>query len=150
MVKNKYVKETLETKLPEKYLELFIKIRQEMSKDTQITHPNPELPIGGSLIIFMGLCAMQQKYSGQEIIEMTLLLLKNDYFINNEIEYKIKNSFEELVNEIAKPGFSKDDFFGNTFNQMGYYMHAFNLTVSYFRKKKLLCLKEKLNFCEPI
>ena len=149
MVKNKYVKKTLETKLPEKYLELFIKIRQEMSKDAQITHPNPELPIGGSLIIFMGLCAMQQKYSGQEIIEMTLLLLKNDYFINNEIEYKIKNSFEELVNEIAKPNFSKDDFFGNTFTQMGYYMHAFNLTVYYLsvfdRQRKTMSLKDIYN-----
>jgi ADP-ribosylglycohydrolase len=149
MVNKKYVKETLETKSSEKYLQLYIKIRQEMSKDTQITHPNPELPISGSLMIFMGLCAMQQKYSGQEIIEMALLLLNNDYFIYNEIEYKIKNSFEGLVNEIKKPSFSKDDFFGNTFNQMGYYMHAFNLTIYYLcvfdQQKETMSLKDIYN-----
>ena len=146
MVNKNYVKEILETKSNEKYLELYIKIHDEMSKDIQITHPNPELPKSGSLMIFMGLCAMEQKYSGQEIIKMTQNLLNNNYFTNNDILFKIKTHFENLVTEISKPNFSKDIFFGNLYEQMGYYMHSFNLTVYYLyvfdEQKKTMSLKD--------
>ena len=134
MVNKNYIKEILETKSNEKYFELYKKIYEAISIDITITHPNPELPISGSLMIFMGLCAMQQKYSGQEIIKMTQILLNNNYFMNstnNPLLYKIKTHFESLVNAISKPNFSTDSFFGNLYEHMGYYMHSFNLTIYY-------------------
>ena len=148
MVYKNYIKEILETKSTEKYFELYKKIHEEMTRDTQLTHPNPETAVSGSIMIFMGLCAIQQKYSGKEIIEMTKILLKNTYFNNelNEIEYKIKIHFEDVLKQISKPNFSKDEFFGNLYEQMGFYKHAFNLTIYYLsifdEQKKTMSLEE--------
>ena len=133
MVYKDFVSLILETKSINKYFELYKKIHDEFSKDTQCTHPNPETSVAGSIMIFMGLCAMQQKYSGKEILEMTKILLKNNYFSNmsNENEYKLKLHFEDALNQFSRTNFSKDEYFGNLYNQMGFYKHAFNLTLYY-------------------
>ena len=104
-----------------------------MAKDTQLTHPNPETAVAGSIMIFMGLCSMQQKYTGKEILEKVNILFENNYFDDksNEMEYKIKNHFKSVLNEFSNPNFSKDKFFGDLYYQMGFYKHAFNLTLYY-------------------
>ena len=151
MVYKDYVKGILESKLPNKYFELYQKIHEEMAKDTQLTHPNPENAVAGSIMIFMGLCSMQEKYSGKEILEMTNILFENSYFDNelNEMEYKIKNHFKDVLKEFSKSDFSKDEFFGDLYYQMGFYKHAFNLTLYYLNvfdeQKKVMSLKDIYN-----
>ena len=146
MLNKKYVKDSLETKSYDKYLELYKKIHEEMAKDTQLTHPNEETAIAGSIFIFMGLCTMQQKYSGKEILEMTYILFENNFFDENDISKNLKNIFEELLNEFSKPNFSKDKFFDKEEEQVGYYMHSFNLTIYYLsifdEQKEKISLKE--------
>ena len=151
MVNKNYVNEILETKLSDKYFELYKKIHTEMEKDTQLTHPNPENAVGGSIMIFMGLCAMQEKYSGKEILEMTNILFENSYFDkeSNENEYNIKNHFKNVLKEFSKPDFSKDIFFDNLYSEMGFYRHAFNLTLYYLNvfdeQKNNMSLREIYN-----
>ncbi len=150
MINKDFIKQILETKSTDKYFELYKKIHKEMEKDAQITHPNPENAISGSIVIFMGLCSIQQKYSGKEILEMVGILFKNNYFkSNNEIEYKIKIHFEKVLKKISEPNFSKDNFFGNLSFQMGFYKHAFNLIIYYLYifddLKKKLKLKDIFN-----
>ena len=133
MLNRNYVSEILQTKSSKKYFELYENIYEEFSKDALITHGNPENAYGGTLIVFMGLCSLEQKYSGNDIINMVKLLHSNNYFDdeNNAIEYKLKRHFESILKEVEKPDFDKNIFFGNLYNQMGFYKHAFNLTVYY-------------------
>ena len=83
--------------------------------------------------MFMALCSLEQRYSGNDIINMVKILHSNNYFDdpNNYLEYKLKRHFEGVLEEISKPDFNKDIFFGNLYEQMGFYKHAFNLTVYY-------------------
>jgi len=134
MLNRNYVKEMLQTKSSKNYFELYKKIYEEFSKDTSLTHGNEENAYGGTLLVFMGLCSLEQRYSGNDIIHMVKILHSNKYFDdekNNYIEYKLKKHFESILSEIAKPDFNKDIFFGNLYYQMGFYKHAFNLTVYY-------------------
>ena len=133
MLNRNYVKETLQMKSSKEYFELYQRIIEEFSKDTTLTHSNDEISLGGSLIIFMGLCSLEQNYSGNDIINMVKILHSNKYFDdkNNIIEYKLKKHFESILEEVSKPDFDKDIFFGNLYEQMGFYKHAFNLTVYY-------------------
>jgi len=146
MVNKNYVIEIIQTKSSNKYFELYKKIHEEMAKDTQLTHPNRETAIAGSIMIFMGLCSIQQKYSGKEILEMASILLENSFFEEDEIGKTLKNIFKSNLNEFSKPNFSKDDFFSNLEIQMGFYRHAFNLTIYYLsvfdEQKKEMSLKD--------
>ena len=146
MINKNYVKETLQTKSKDKYFELYKKIHKEMAKDTQLTHPNEETAIAGSIVIFMGLCSLQQTYSGTQILEMTQILLENNYFNENDKGKILKNIFKQNLNEFSKPNFSKDDYFDNLEIQMGFYRHAFNLTLYYLsifdEQKKVMSLKD--------
>jgi ADP-ribosylglycohydrolase len=145
----KYIKETLQTKSTTEYIKLYMKLYEELNKDSQLTHPNPELPIGGSLVLFMGLCTMQRIYSGREIIEMVQILLRDNYFEKDNIAKSAKNRFGGVIDEISKPNFSKDEFFGNLYEQMGLYRHAFNLTIYYLytfdEQAKIMSLKDLYN-----
>ena len=146
MVNKNYVIEIIQTKSSNKYFELYKKIHEEMAKDTQLTHPNRETAIAGSIVIFMGLCSIQQKYSGKEILEMTSILLENSFFEEDEIGKTLKNIFKSNLNEFSKKNFSKDGFFSDLEIQMGFYRHAFNLTIYYLsvldEQKKVMSLKD--------
>ena len=151
MVHKDYIRIILESNSSSKYFGLYKKIHEEMAKDTQLTHPNPETAVAGSIMIFMGLCSMQQKYTGKEILEKVNILFENNYFDDksNEMEYKIKNHFKSVLNEFSNPNFSKDKFFGDLYYQMGFYKHAFNLTLYYLNvfdeQKKVMSLKDIYN-----
>ena len=133
MLNRNYVREMLQTKSNKNYFALYQKILEEFSKDAELTHSNEELAFGGSLIMFMALCSLEQRYSGNDIINMVKILHSNNYFDdpNNYLEYKLKRHFEGVLEEISKPDFNKDIFFGNLYEQMGFYKHAFHLTVYY-------------------
>ncbi len=132
MANKKYIQNTLLTKSTISYFELYNKVYNEMIKDIQLTHPNKENVVAGSIYIFMGLCSMEH-FSGKEILENTQILLENDYFKNelNEEEFKVKKHFENTLKEFSKENFDKDSFFSNLQEQSGLYLHSFNLTLYY-------------------
>ena len=146
LMNKKYIIETLETKSPDKYFELYNKIHSEMAKDTQLTHPNDETAIAGSVFIFMGLCSMQENSSGNQVLERTKILFENNYFNDNQVGKMLKSTFVELLAEFSKPNFSKYDFFDKEGEQVGYYMHSYNLTIYYLsvfdKEKEQMSLKE--------
>ena len=117
-----------------------------MAKDTQLTHPNEETAIAGSVMIFMGLCSMQENSSGNQVLERTQILFENSYFDNHQVGKKLKSTFVELLKEFSKPNFSKYDFFDKEEEQVGYYMHSYNLTIYYLsvfdKLKEQMSLKE--------
>ena len=130
MINKKYVKDTLESKSSEKYYELYHKIYVEIEKDSQLTHPNRENAVAGAIFVFMGLCSMEQKYSGQEILEMIKILFDH-YIFNSKEENILKSHFVNNLKEFEKNNFNKDIYFGNLSDKMGYYLHAYKLTLYY-------------------
>ena len=130
MINKKYIKDTLESKSSEKYYELYHKIYVEIEKDSQLTHPNRENAVAGAIFVFMGLCSMEQKYSGQEILNMTKILFEH-YIFNSKEENILKSHFVNNLKEFEKNNFNKDIYFGNLSDKMGYYLHAYKLTLYY-------------------
>ena len=146
LMNKKYIIETLETKSSDTYFELYNKIHTEMAKDTQLTHPNEETAIAGSVMIFMGLCSMQENSSGNQVLERTKILFENSFFSDNQVGKNLKSTFMELLTEFSKPNFSNYDFFDKEEEQVGYYMHSYNLTIYYLsvfdKQKEQMSLKE--------
>ena len=149
MVNKDYIKKILVTKNSEKYYELYKKIIAQIEKDSQLTHPNRENAVIASIFIFMGLCAMEQKYSGADILEMINILLKADTFNLKNEEKIVKNHYFNILSSIKKDDFKEDNYFGNLSYLMGYYLHSFKLTLYYLYKiddmKKNMNIKEIYN-----
>ena len=131
MLNRNYIKEILKTKECDKYYELYSKILFQIEKDSQLTHPNRENAVSGAIFTFMGLCAMEQKYSGKEILSMVEILLSNNIFDTKKEEKILKNHFIKIMSEIRKEDFNEDIYFGNLNHLMGYYLHSFKLTLYY-------------------
>jgi len=130
MVNKNYIHNTLESKSTEKYYELYQKIYAEIKKDSQLTHPNRENAVAGAIFIFMGLCSMEQKYSGKDILNMTKILFEHNIF-NSKEESILKSHFYNNLKAFEKNNFDKDIYFGNLSDRMGYYLHAYKLTLYY-------------------
>ena len=131
IINKKYISNILETKSNEKYYELYKKIYIEVEKDSQLTHPNKENAVAGSIFIFMGLCSMEQKYSGKQILEMIKILFENNNFDINKEENILKTHYTNILKEIEKRDFVEDIYFGDLTKSMGYYLHAYKLTLYY-------------------
>ena len=146
MINKDYIRKILETKNSEKYYELYIKIFNQIEKDAQLTHPNRENSVSGAVFIFMGICAMEQKYSGKEIVNMVSILFNNNHFDIIKEEKIVKNHFINIINDIKKKDFEESKYFGNLSELMGYYLHAYKLTLYYLYKfddlKKNLNIKK--------
>ena len=144
-----YVKNSLESKSTDKYYELYNKIFIEVQKDSQLTHPNRENAVAGSIFIFMGLCAMNQKYSGTDILNMLKILCEHNDFNVKKEEKIVKNHFHKILKDFGKNDFEKDKYFGDLSNLMGYYLHAFKLTLYYLynfdNMKKEMNIKDIYN-----
>ena len=130
MINKNYIKDTLDSKSTEKYYELYHKIYIEIEKDSQLTHPNRENAVAGAIFVFMGLCSMEQKYSGQDILKMIKILFEHKIF-NSKEESILKSHFINNLKEFEKNNFDKDIYFGNLSDKMGYYLHAYKLTLYY-------------------
>jgi ADP-ribosylglycohydrolase len=135
MMNKNYIQETLEAdpedkKSKEKYYNLYQKIFVEVEKDAQLTHPNRENAVAGSILIFIGLCAMSRKYSGKQILNFVQTLFEEKHF-NSKEEAKLRNHYIDMMQNFRDQNFKEDFYFGNLSNQMGYYLHAFKLTIYY-------------------
>ena len=150
IVNKKYIKEILNSKSYEKYYELYKKIFIEIEKDSQLTHPNRENAVVGSIYIFIGLCTMEQKYNSKEILDMVKILFKHNEFNRIKEEKILKNYFINIINDFEKNDFIEDKYFGDLSNLMGYYLHAFKLTLYYLynfeKMKKTINIKNIYNY----
>ena len=150
IVNKKYINEILNSKSYEKYYELYKKIFIEIEKDSQLTHPNRENAVVGSIYIFIGLCTMEQKYNSKEILDMVKILFKHNEFNRIKEEKILKNYFINIINDFEKNDFIEDKYFGDLSNLMGYYLHAFKLTLYYLynfeKMKKTINIKNIYNY----
>ena len=114
-----------------KYLELYNKLKKELIKDSSLTHPNEEMPIVSSIFSFMIQCALLE-YNSKEILKKLNDLLENDIFNKeNTLELKIKKFINDTLDDFKKPDFDRYIYFKNIFESMGYYVHAFRLSLYY-------------------
>lgn len=115
-----------------RFLNLYLSLFEEVKKDFEITHPNRENIVAGALVAFMTLCTMNQ-FSGKDTINKLMLLLKNDLFNNHySKEEKTLNSLiKKTLKEISYPNFQRFEYFKTVVNNMGLYIHAFNLILYY-------------------
>ena len=134
MMNKSYIKETLETDpndktISGKFYNLYQKIFDEVEKDGQLTHPNRENAVAGSILIFIGLCAMSRKFSGKEILNLVQILFEDNHFNPKGEENKLRNYYIDLIQYLKDPSFNESIYFGNLSDQMGYYLHAFKFTI---------------------
>ena len=149
MTNKNYIKQILGSKSSEKYYEIYIKIYNQIEKDSKLTHPNRENIVSGSIFIFMGLFALEQNYSGKEILENIKILFEHNDFNMKKEEKILKNHFNNFLNDFGKDGFNKDNYFKDLTNSMGYYLHAYRLTLYYLYNfetmKKVIDIKNIYN-----
>ena len=121
------VNEIIKGKQEDKYVNIYEKIKNIISKDNNITHPNPENNLASGIFIFMALSALVQN-TPDEIINQLKSLLKLPDFTNDngkEIKKNINKCFKDI----------KDNNFKYDFTlQAGYYMHGIRLIIYYLTK----------------
>ena len=135
IMKNIYLKENNSDDL----VKLFKIIKEQATNDNNCTHPAESLHTATAIFTILATCAMF-KLEAKEILNNIKKLLNNSYFENNikrkESENIVKgmilneiNTYENRGNEI-----NVWDYFTNEksiYKSMGYYVHAFRLTLYY-------------------
>ena len=123
--------EILESNDKNKFLSLFYKLKQELIKDSRLTHPNEEMPIVSSIFAFLVQCALFE-YNSKEILNKMNILLDNDIFYKeNSLELKVKNFINDTLADFKKENFDRYTYFNNIVECMGYYVHAIRLSLYY-------------------
>ena len=114
------------------YIQIYNDIKTEVAKDIEITHPNKENIISGTIYCFVGICSMFL-FKSSEIIEKIKILLKNDIFNNfeNIFEVKVKDIIINCLEEYKSVDFDKYKYFESINKQSGLYIHAFKLVFYY-------------------
>ena len=122
------------------YIQIYTDIKNIIVKDIEITHPNYENVIAGTIYAFIGLCSMFC-YKASDILEKVNTLLNNESFNNkdNYIEIGVKNIIEDCLEEYKKENFDKYIYFESINEKSGCYIHAFKLVFYY------LYIFDKLN-----
>ena len=113
--------------LPDDLIKLLSKIFDESSKNTEITHPNPENAISSAVFTLMVYIGMVTK-DAKEVYNFFVKVANSQKFLDLFKDYDIKDIQEKYLEMI------KDLKNIYVYNQMGYYIHGFKLSV-YFLKK---------------
>ena len=123
--------EILKSNDKNKFLGLYNKLKQELIKDSRITHPNEEMPIISSIYSFLIQCALFE-YKPKEILNKMNILLDNDIFNKEDtLELKVKKFINDTLSDFKKEKFDRYEYFNNIFEFMGYYVHAIRLSLYY-------------------
>ena len=123
------IKELLKENEKTNYLILYNNIKNELIKDSSLTHPNEEMPIIASIFSLMVQCALLE-YSSKEILNKMNILLSNEIFDKEDsLELKVKKFINDTIEDFKKPDFDKNIYFKNIFEFMGYYVHAIRLSL---------------------
>jgi ADP-ribosylglycohydrolase len=114
------------------YIQIYNNIKNIIVKDIEITHPNIENVISGSIYVFIGLCSMFL-YKASDIIEKVKSLLESEPFNNkdNHTETRVKNIIDNCLEEYQKENFDKYIYFESINKNSGWYIHAFKLVFYY-------------------
>ena len=123
-----YVKSTLDIKDVKGNYELYTKIKEEVKKDTEMTHSNPETVTVSAVFVFMALCAICDNNAHDIIDHLKKLLESFKWFT----EYLVKNMINETLDSFSKSDFNKEEFFnGISDAKSGNYEKGFKLTLYY-------------------
>ncbi len=143
-VYNSYIKNILYTNNPKKeeLFELYSKIYIEVEKDIIITHPNEENIIACSIFVFLTLSIMCEN-NGKKTIKFVLLLLENGIFENDINSKKVKKLIIQSLIDFENKNFDINSCFIDVYTHMGYYVHAFKLSLFYLSKIDNLLLKKE-------
>ena len=121
----------------EKLLKLYDKIKELSHIDNQCTHQNEETDVASAFYCIMALGAIRGD-KACNIIDKLVSLCKDKYFQNNKNEdYNIVMNILFFVQTFSSKDFDFWKFFGNKSNidfinkHIGYYEHAFKLTLYY-------------------
>ena len=125
------IREILNSDESNKFYSLYLNIKNELIKDSSLTHPNEEMPIIASIFSFMVQCALFE-YSSKNILnKMNILLSYKDFEVENSLELKVKKFINDTLEDFKKKDFDKNKYFNNIFDFMGYYVHAIRLSLYY-------------------
>lgn len=140
-----YIKETIETyfktnnnkddELTDEMIELFIKIYNESSKNTEITHPNYENGISSAVFTLMSLTGMIMK-DAKKVYTLFYQISNSQKFINCEKEdkyfnYYLNNTQKKYIKIIKEIENNEEPSVNSS---IGYYMHGFKLSVYFLYK----------------
>ena len=141
----KLIENTFKNPEKEKLFELFEIIRIQVKKDDICTHPNDSICIAHSCFCIMSLAAICG-YHADQILDFEEKLLANEYFnskravdiktmimdeINQHKKDKEENKDKEISDIQEEKGFEYFTKIKNVYNKMGFYIHAFRLTLYY-------------------
>ena len=114
------------------YIQIYNDIKKDVIKDIEITHPNKENIISGTIYVFIGLCSMFL-FKPSNIIDKVKELLEDEIFNKEENidEINVKNIIENCLDEYKKENFEKYNYFESINKQSGLYVHAFKLVFYY-------------------
>ena len=114
------------------YIQIYKDIKKVVIKDIEITHPNKENIVSGTIYVFIGLCSMFL-FTPSNIIDKVKELLEDEIFNKEENidEINVKNIIENCLDEYKKENFEKYNYFESINKQSGWYVHAFKLVFYY-------------------
>ena len=111
---------------------LYSYIYNEVEIDTIITHPNEENIVACSIFVFLTLSIMCEN-NGKKTIQFLLLLLENEIFNNEKIYKNVKNFIKKSLSDFESKNFNENSYF-EVYKNIGYYIHAFKLSLYYLSK----------------
>ncbi|MCQ2821223.1 MAG: ADP-ribosylglycohydrolase family protein [archaeon] len=122
----------------DKLKELYLKAKTEAAKDNAVTHPNTELPSVSAVCTLMAVGAIKGLTSEQIIKVLNVLLSldfeeEEDKTVMKEVKKHLEIFSKFKIGDAFKH-FSKGEY--GVFDKMGYYLHAFKLTLYYVLKFK--------------
>ena len=131
--KNEFQKNLRKKKL----LNLYKLAREEAQINSEITHPHPQTVVATGIYCVLAFGALL-KLEADEILENLKILLSNSCFVNEKEEKDLKKIIDKELNSYENIDKNRMDAFNyfkdgpkNVFDKMGYYVHAFRLTLFY-------------------
>ena len=123
-----YVKSTLDINDAKCNYELYSKIKEEVKKDTEMTHSNPETVTVSAVFVFLALCAICDSNS-QSVIDNLKKLLESFGWLTEGL---VKKMINDTLASFSKSEFNKENFFsGISDEKSGNYEKGFKLTLYY-------------------
>ena len=119
----------------DKLFQLYVKIRLVSSEDNKITNPNDQVNVVSGIYCLMALMAIKG-YPGKNIIDIIMNLSNYHPFLKKGKDEKyVSDAIKHYINLFKSKDFDFYKSFGdlknqeNVYNSMGFYLHAFKLTL---------------------
>ena len=124
-----------ETNNLEKLVQLYVKIKSLSNEDNKITNPNEQVNVVSGIYTLMALMAIKG-YPAKNIIDIIIKFCNNSSFLKkgNDEKY-ISKAINNYIDLFKSHHFDFYKSFGdlksqdNVYNSMGFYLHAFKLTL---------------------